>query len=110
MNLVDQPVPYRPRRTLVGSLLSVLLVAAWLAAGGVLGGGGSEPALTAWAEAPPTKVVTVAAASYVVQPGDTLWTVARRLRPDGDIRPLVDRLARQAKGRPLRAGQRLPLP
>ena len=29
---------------------------------------------------------------YVAQPGDTIWSVARRLQPEGDVRPLVDRL------------------
>ncbi|HEX2851331.1 MAG TPA: LysM peptidoglycan-binding domain-containing protein [Acidimicrobiales bacterium] len=52
----------------------------------------------------------VAETSYVVQPGDTLWTIARRLQPDGDVRPVVDRLAAQLHGHPLDAGQRLVLP
>jgi hypothetical protein len=49
-------------------------------------------------------------AMYVVQPGETLWDIARRLQPSGDIRPLVDRLA-QVHGRgPLEVGERLALP
>lgn len=110
MNRVDHSSPCRPRRTLLGSLLSVLLVAAWLVASGVLGGAGPGGSLTASGPAPPIAVVPVAATSYVVQPGDTLWTVARGVRPSGDVRPLVDQLARQTDGRPLRVGQRIPLP
>jgi len=34
-----------------------------------------------------------AAESYVVRPGDTLWSIARRLAPSEDPRPLVDAIA-----------------
>ncbi|MGI9033912.1 MAG: hypothetical protein ACR2HY_09630, partial [Acidimicrobiales bacterium] len=36
-----------------------------------------------------------AAKNLVVQvaPGDSLWTIAKRLQPSGKVRPLVDRLA-----------------
>lgn len=30
--------------------------------------------------------------TVVVQDGDTLWSIARRLQPTGDVRPLVDQL------------------
>lgn len=56
------------------------------------------------------RVQPVAETSYVVQPGDTLWSIARHLQPDGDVRPVVDRLAAQLHGHPLDAGQRLVLP
>lgn len=110
MNRVDQPSPYRPRRTLLGSLLPLLLVAAWLLASGVLGGAGPARSVAGPAPAPRAEVVPVAATFYVVQPGDTLWTVARSLRPTGEVRPLVDQLVRRTEGRPLRVGQRIPLP
>jgi len=51
----------------------------------------------------------VAAATHLVQPGDTLWSVARRLQPDGDVRPLVARLRAAAGGGQLVPGQRLRL-
>jgi nucleoid-associated protein YgaU len=37
--------------------------------------------------------VRVARTSYVVREGDTLWTIALRLSPGGDPRPVVDALA-----------------
>jgi nucleoid-associated protein YgaU len=30
--------------------------------------------------------------SVVVQPGDSVWAIARRVQPVGDVRPLVDEL------------------
>jgi len=51
-----------------------------------------------------------AASGYVVQPGDTLWSIARRLQPDGDVRPLVDQLVDLNGGTDLAVGQRLPIP
>jgi nucleoid-associated protein YgaU len=41
----------------------------------------------------------------IVQPGDTLWTIARRVQPTGDIRPLVSSIDAQRHGRPLQVGE-----
>lgn len=46
----------------------------------------------------------------IVQPGDTLWSLARDVQPDGDVRPLVAQLARSHGGSSLRAGDRIALP
>lgn len=54
-------------------------------------------------------VAPAAPAVYVVQPGDTLWSIARQLRPSGDIRTLVDALADRAGSGPLVAGAALPV-
>ena len=48
-------------------------------------------------------------ADYVVQPGDTLWSIAKSLQPGNDPRALVHRLTRQAGGTVLTIGQRLDL-
>ena len=48
--------------------------------------------------------------SHIVQRGDTLWSIARELQPEGDVRPLVDRLSDVRQGRPLQVGERIPLP
>jgi LysM repeat protein len=46
----------------------------------------------------------------IVQPGDTLWSLAREVQPEGDIRPLVAQLSRAHGGSSLRAGERLVVP
>ena len=48
---------------------------------------------------------------YVVQPGDTLWSIARQAAPDRDPRPVVDALveANDLHGG-LQAGQELSIP
>jgi LysM repeat protein len=60
-------------------LAVVAVAAAW---GPVLGGtiGGQE-------------VEAVARSRYVVQPGDTLWSIAVEIAPSEDPRPLVDAIS-----------------
>ena len=49
----------------------------------------------------------VAGHEYVVQPGDTLWSIATEIAPDRDPRAVVDAL-REANGGPeLEVGDRL---
>ena len=77
---------FRRRRLVAAALaVGVLLAARVLLAG--LGGGplASEP--------PASSPAPIALTTYVVQPGDTVWSIARSLLPEGDVRPLVDRLA-----------------
>jgi hypothetical protein len=55
--------------------------------------------------------VTQSTGDYLVQPGDTLWSVAAGLTPAGsDVRATVDRLAELNGGPVLTVGQRLALP
>jgi Tfp pilus assembly protein FimV len=49
-------------------------------------------------------------AGYLVQSGDTLWSIARRLQPRGDVRPLVDALVRLNGGAALEVGQHIVVP
>lgn len=49
-------------------------------------------------------------ATYVVQPGDTLWAIAERMDPAGDPRPLVARLADEVGGDTVVAGEHVVLP
>ena len=58
-----------------------------------------------------SEVVEVAEVTVVlVQPGDTLWTIAERVAPNVDRRAAVDELAKIAGGSMLEVGQRLEIP
>jgi hypothetical protein len=47
---------------------------------------------------------------YTVRPGDTLWSIASRMDPDGDPRPLVAELTEQLGATRVVPGERLVLP
>lgn len=47
---------------------------------------------------------------YRVQPGDTLWSIAQRLDPTGDPRPVVDQLSAELHGATLQPGEQILLP
>jgi hypothetical protein len=91
------PEVYRRRR------LAVLAVAVGLVLGLASFGRQAEANLTAEARAAEAVVV-------VVQPGDTLWGIARTLSPDADPRPLVVALSELAGGTSLQPGQVLAVP
>ena len=100
---VAQRTVYR-RRRLVAAAVAVLVVAALvLLTNAVLvrTAGGGSPAPVAGSSS---------AAVHVVQPGETLWSIARSLEPDGDVRLVVDRLVDLNGRAPLTVGQRLQLP
>jgi Tfp pilus assembly protein FimV len=59
--------------------------------------------------APAAPGVTPAPAVYVVQPGDTLWSVAHELEPHADPRDVVDHLVDLNGSGALQPGQRLRL-
>lgn len=92
---------YWRRRVLV-LVAAVLLVLAARAALGALGGGP-----LAAPETPAGR--SGAAAVYVVQSGDTYWSIARHVQPSGDVRGLVDRLSSEHGGAPLQPGEQLAL-
>ena len=46
---------------------------------------------------------------HVVQPGETLWSVARSLQPEGDVRPLVRALIAANGGPEVDVGDRVVL-
>jgi len=94
------------RSTLIGLMaLALAACAVWVQAGAA-GSTGSGP--LAAPGAGPTRAI--AARVWIVQPGDTLWGIARHLQATGDIRPLVDELSHEVHGQPLQVGQQLTLP
>jgi hypothetical protein len=85
------------RRRAVVAVMVVALLFVMARAGAALGG--STPA------APERHPAQSSAVSTVVQPGDSLWTVAERLAPDDDPRPVVDALAGVRHGTVLTPGE-----
>jgi Tfp pilus assembly protein FimV len=96
-----RPAPAVPRWVV---LLLAVVMAGTVAAGVVRSVGGAMDWLGGDVPSPPAGRPV-----HVVQPGETLWSIARTLRPDGDIRPLVDRLVELNGGDHLEAGQVLVL-
>ena len=100
---------YRRRRIVVAALLlGALLLVGWVL--GVLGGGPLAASEAGSRSATVLPMEPVASATHVVAPGDTLWSIARRLVPEGDVRPVVDSLAAHRNGRPLQVGERIAIP
>lgn len=91
------PAVYRRRRVAVAGavLLALAVVVAVL---GIVGRG---------AEGLPSE--PVATVSVVVQPGDSVWSLASSLAGDRDPRPIVDAIVDANGGATLVAGQRLTL-
>ena len=54
--------------------------------------------------------IPVANSPYVVQVGDTMWSIAQRLQPGGDPRPLVAKMAQEVGSYNLYPGEQLKLP
>ena len=94
---------YRRRRFAALVLVTLVVLGALLLANAVVArtAGGGNPYPVAGTSSP---------LLHVVQPGDTLWSIARGLDPDGDVRLTVDRLVDLNGGAPLSVGQRLELP
>jgi hypothetical protein len=97
---VVSPATYWKRRVAV-VLLAVALVLVMARAGAALGG--STPA--APERHPAHSGVTHHSATTVVQSGDSLWTVAERLAPGYDPRPVVDALSEARHGTVLTPGE-----
>ena len=97
---------YRRRRVLVVVALFLAVFFFVLVARATLGALGGGPLA---APGTPAGSPAATASVYIVQPGDTYWTIARRLQPSGDVRDLVDRLSSEHGGAPLQPGEQLAL-
>lgn len=99
-----QAAVYRRRRAVAVVLVVALVAALTLLAGAALARfAGGDPSPAAGVSAPAT-------ASVVVQPGDTLWSIAASVAPDTDVRITVDRLVALNGSASLVAGQVLAIP
>jgi hypothetical protein len=58
----------------------------------------------------PGSVHTAQGYLYTVRPGDSIWSIATRLDPTGDPRPIVDKIAAQLGGAAIEPGERVLLP
>ncbi len=97
---VTRQAMYRRRRLVALVVVASVTAAALLLASAVL-------ARTAGDGTPHPVAGTVESTVHVVQPGETLWSIARGLDPDGDVRLVVDRLIDRNGHAPLVVGQRL---
>jgi hypothetical protein len=98
---------YRRRRSAAAVGLFAFSLAAWV----VLAQGGEWLVRTFGDVPPPPAVpVTLPADSWTVRPGDTLWQIARAMRPTGDVRPVLDGLVETYGSSPLEPGQVLHVP
>ena len=90
------------RRRLAAIALAALLAVAGVTAGRVLWSAavGSSPA-------EPIGSAPITGEVYVVQPGDTLWSIAQRIAPGEDPRPIVAALEARNGDVELTPGDRL---
>jgi hypothetical protein len=104
------PAVYRRRRVVALILAVAFVVVAMSGVRAVLrplaGADGVRPLSATEGSAP----VTAGTETLLVQPGETLWDIARELQPTGDVRSLVDQLAALNGGASLEAGQTVVLP
>ena len=93
-----QRAVYRRRRVLA-TLVGLGLVLTIARAGATLGG---SPLAT------PERLPH--AQQVVVAPGETLWSIARRVAPGRDVRPVVDAMVHTLGTSTVVAGQTIPVP
>ena len=109
---------YARRRLLAVLMLVSLVAVAWAGTSSVLASRGSVPASTpavrpvaaATSLVAGANVDSEAAATYIVQPGDTLWSIAARMRGDRSLADYVAVLVDANGGASLAIGQQLVLP
>ena len=95
---------YLRRRLVLITLVTLAVLGAMRLSPGFSGGG----PLAASGE--PGSARPVAARTYVVQPGDTVWSIAHRFVPTGDERPLVDAITTELDGANLVPGEAIAIP
>lgn len=103
------PFPVATAAALASFLIVLAVMLGAIAIGrGALSALAPAPGPPAAAAAPSSNGVT--GSSVRVRAGDTIWSIARRLQPTGEVRPLVDRLVAANGSAAIRAGDRLIIP
>jgi hypothetical protein len=97
----------RRRRTVAVISLLLVLGGVWFGLQAALGRIGGSPLATAGA---PGGLERAATRIWIVRPGDTLWSIAERVKPGSDVRPLVDRLAAEIGSADLYPGEQVAIP
>jgi nucleoid-associated protein YgaU len=98
----------RRRLALVGLVVAALFAAAgWFDRRASIPGGPGGSASASLDASPP--LVDSGNGVYVVRAGDTLWSIARRVDPDGDVRATVDRLVAAHGSATVDVGDRIPI-
>ena len=95
---------YRRRRVVVGTALAAFVAVSAVAAHDVLAGSGGVPASAA------VSLPAQAQTRVVVQPGDTLWSIASAHHGDISITRYVDTLVDLNGGPTIQVGQEVLLP
>jgi Tfp pilus assembly protein FimV len=107
----DRATRYRRRRLAALVLATVVVVGSAGAVGYIRSlvalDGGPVPIDAGPTRSDPAEPRLADGEAYVVQPGDTYWSIAAAIAPDDDPRPVVDRLREASGGKVLQAGDRL---
>ena len=108
---------YARRRLIAGLFLTAIVLVLFLGAGHVVANRGGAPAsasmirpASAGATSAPAPVTPVAANVYIVQPGDTLWSIGERFHGHAALVDYVDSLVAANGGTELQVSQALALP
>ncbi len=106
---------YARRRLIAGMFLAAIVLVLLVGGGHVVANRGGAPASApmvrpANAAVTPAAVEPAVTASYVVQPGDTLWSIGERFHGEAVLAEYVDALVASNGGTGLQVSQSLALP
>ena len=111
--VVDAPLDLGITPLHLAAAVAAILVAMVLAlaiGNGALAGLAPGPSGASASASASATASTAPAAQVTVRAGDTLWSIARRIQPTGDVRPLVDQLVASYGSAALQPGQMLDVP
>ncbi len=104
---------YARRRLMVTLVVAAIVLVLLVGAGHVVANRGGAPASASAIRPVSAAVVPVAPVTtnvYVVQPGDTLWSIGQRFHGDAPLADYVDALVSANGGTKLQISQALALP